>query len=325
VDFVGGNGIIQYMRNETRRLPKLIVMLGPTTCGKTSWSLGLAKKINGEIISADSRQIYKKMNIGTAKEPGEWRRDGLRKNYYIQDVPHHLIDFLDPGKFFTVAEFRDKAIKHAKLAYANKRIPIIVGGTGLYIHSVVDNLQIPRVPPNRKLRKSFEEKSASELLAWLENLDSKTAKSVDPKNKRRIIRALEVCILSGQPFSQQQEKGESIFDTLQIGIEVPREVLYERIDKRVDSMIQQGLVEEVRNLLKQKYTWSLPSMSGIGYRQFKKYFDGIDELDEVIRKLKRDTRRYSKRQTSWFKRDPRIKWFTKYEDAEREVLEFLGK
>jgi len=313
------------MRQENRKLPKLIVILGSTTCGKTSWSIRLAKKINGEIISADSRQIYKKMTIGTAKSPGEWKRNGIRRTYYIEDVPHHLIDFLDPGKFFTVAEFRDKAIKYAKMAHANARIPIVAGGTGLYIHSVVDNLQIPRVPPNRKLRKSFEEKTPSELLTWLENLDSKTAQSVDPKNKRRIIRALEVCILSGEPFSAQQKKGESIFDTLQIGIEVPREVLYERIDNRVDEMIQQGLVEEVRNLLRQKYSWSLPSMSGIGYRQFKKYFEGIDELDEVIRKLKRDTRRYAKRQASWFKRDPRIKWCLEYEEAERSVVEFLEK
>ncbi|MFA6427153.1 MAG: tRNA (adenosine(37)-N6)-dimethylallyltransferase MiaA [Candidatus Magasanikbacteria bacterium] len=309
---------------QTEQFPKLVVLLGATTCGKTDWGLRLAKKHNGEIISADSRQIYQKMTIGTAKVPGEWRRSGLRKVYYVEDIPHYLVDFLDPGKSFTVAEFRDEAVKHVKASHKAQRIPFVVGGTGLYIHSLVDNLEIPRVPPNKKLRDSFEEKSLEELLAWLKNLDPKTAETVDPNNKRRIVRALEVCILSGEPFSGQQKKGEPLFDILQIGIDVPRDVLYERIERRVDIMIKEGLVEEVRNLLRQKYTWHLPSMSGIGYRQFKEHLENNGELDEAIENLKRDTRHYAKRQLTWFRRDQRIKWCATYDEAQKLVEEFLG-
>ncbi|MFH1946561.1 MAG: tRNA (adenosine(37)-N6)-dimethylallyltransferase MiaA [Candidatus Magasanikbacteria bacterium] len=313
------------MRKETKKLPKLIVLLGPTASGKTTWGLKLAKNFNGEIISADSRQVYRKMDIGTAKAVGEWRRNGLRKTYYIEDVPHHLIDFLDTGKQFTVAEFRDKAVKYTKLALKGGKTPLIVGGTGLYIHSVVDNLKIPRIAPNRKLRKSLEEKSTEDLMKLLKNLDPKTAQTVDSNNTRRVIRALEVCILSGIPFSEQQIKGDQIFDVLQIGIEVPREVLYTRIGKRVDEMMKLGLLKEVENLLKQKYGWNLPSMSGIGYRQFREFFENKRELDEAIELLKRDTRRYAKRQTSWFKRDNRIVWCKEYREAEKLVNEFLKK
>jgi len=313
------------MRTETKILPKLIVILGPTASGKTDWGLKLAKKFNGEIISADSRQVYKKMNIGTAKIPGEWRRNGLRKTYYVEDIPHHLIDFLDPGKSFAVSDFRDHAIKYIKMTHKEGRIPLIVGGTGLFIHSVVDNLEIPRVPPNKQLRKSLEDKSNEELMKLLKTLDPKSAGTVDPKNTRRIIRALEVCILSGVPFSEQQIKGDPIFDVLQIGIKVSREILYERIDKRIEEMIKLGLLEEVKNLLKQKYDWSLPSMSGIGYRQFRGYLAGEFDLEKVIELFKRDTRRYAKRQITWFKRDPRIKWCHEYKEAEKLVNDFLNK
>lgn len=309
---------------DNKKLPKVIVFLGPTACGKTNWSIRAAKSNNGVVISADSRQIYKKMDIGTAKELGEWRRDKLRKTYFIEDIPHHLIDFLDPGKRFSVAEFRDKAIKYVKMAYKNERIPMVAGGTGLYISALVDNLYFPRIPPNKKLRSSLEEKKNKELMRLLKQLDPVAAKEIDAKNKRRIIRALEVCILSGESFSGQKRKGEQLFDVLQIGIEIPREVLYERINKRVDQMMGMGLLKEIELLLKQKYSWDLPSMSGIGYSQFKDYFENKFGLDETIEKLKRDTRRYAKKQASWFRRDDRIKWCKDYEEAERLVREFLN-
>ena len=312
-----------YMRKETKKLPKLIVILGPTASGKTTWSLELAKKFNGEIISVDSRQIFKKMDIGTAKAKGEWRRNGLRRTFYIENIPHHLMDFLDPGKQFTVAEFRDKAIKYAKMAQAADRLPMLVGGTGLYISSVVDNFKIPRVAPNQKLRKGLEEKTNEDLLKLLKTLDAISANKVDVKNKRRIIRALEVCILSGTPFSEQQTKGDSIFDVLQIGIDVPREVLYNRINERIDEMMKLGLLKEVESLLKQRYGWNLPSMSGIGYRQFRDYFEDKSDLDTAIELLKRDTRHYAKRQLTWFKRDFRIKWCKECGEAEKLVEKFL--
>lgn len=310
-------------------LQKVIALVGPTASGKTDWSLRLAQKYNGEIISADSRQVYKKMDIGTAKIKGEWRWqagwNGLRRTYYSEDIPHHLIDFLDPGKQFTAAEFRDRAIKYIKLALKNEHIPIIVGGTGLYISALVDNLHIPRVLPNKKLRKGLEEKSNKELLELLRNFDPIGAEKIDQHNKRRLIRALEVCILSGRPFSEQQKRGEPMFQFLQIAPELPREILQERIEKRIEDMIEQGLIKEVEALIKQKYSWDLPSMSGVGYRQFENYFKGTKAIEQTIEELKRDTRRFARRQITWFKRDKSIHWCATYEEAEKLVSEFLKK
>jgi len=310
---------------ESNELPKLITVLGPTASGKTQWSIHLAREFGGEIISADSRQIYKKMDIGTAKPKGEWVRDGLHKTYVVEDIPHHLVDFLNPGNVFTAAEFRDKAIKHAKQIVKNQKIPFLVGGTGLYISSVVDNWQIPRVPPNGKLRRSLEEKNTADLLTLLHALDPVSAQNIDAQNKRRLVRALEVCIFSGQPFSSQRIKGDQLFSLLQIGIDVPREVLNQRIEERIDAMIVQGLLAEVAMMTKQKYGWSLPSMSGIGYRQFRAHLEGTESLERAIDLLKRDTRRFARRQMTWFRRDSRIQWCASYDDARALVKTFLQR
>jgi len=241
----------------------------------------------------------------------------------VEDIPHHIIDIIDPGKRFSVAEFRDKAVKYVKLIHKNNKIPIVVGGTGLYISSLVDNFHIPHVSPNKKLRQSLEEKPMDELFVLFQRMDPEGAKVIDKQNKRRLLRALEVCILSGEPFSQQKKKGEPLFDILQIGITVPREELHTRIDARVDQMIKLGLVKEVDLLLKQKYSWELPSMSGVGYRQFQEYFEKVKSLDECIDLLKRDTRRFARRQLTWFRRDSSIKWCTSLEEADVLVQSFL--
>ena len=311
------------MREEISSLPKIIAVVGPTTSGKTEWGLRIAKKFNGEVICADSRQIYKHMNIGTAKPAGEWKYTGLRRVYMVEGIPHHLIDFLNPGKVFTAAEFRDRAMKHIKKIIRAGKLPIIVGGTGLYIEALTDNFHIPRIPPNKKLRVSFEEKSTEELLAWLQNLDPDMALTIDAQNKRRLIRALEVCILSGKQFSKQKKKGDKLLNILTIGIAVPRDVLYQRIEKRVDTMIAEGLEDEVKYLVKQKYGWNLPSMSGIGYRHFRPLLEGTSTLDNVVEHLKRDTRRYAKRQITWFKRDQEIRWCDTIDEARKEIKDFL--
>lgn len=304
-------------------LQKLIVILGSTASGKTEWGLRLAKEFSGEIISADSRQIYKYMDIGTAKPAGEWRWHGLRRTFFVDDVPHHLVDFLNPGKIFTVVAFRDLAIKYIKMADRNNHMPFLVGGTGLYISALVDNWHIPRVQPNKKLRNSFEEKTNEELMRLLSTIDPDTAASIDTKNKRRIIRALEVSILSGESFSKQRSKGEPLFDILYIGIDVPKETLYQRIDLRIDRMIEDGLLAEVAGLVQKKYGWHLSSMNGIGYRQFRGYFEGVLGLDHAVALLKRDTRHFAKRQRTWFRRDKRIQWYATFEQAHDAVVAFL--
>jgi tRNA dimethylallyltransferase len=310
-------------------LPKIVVILGPTAAGKTAWSLNIAEKFSGGIISADSRQVYKKMDIGTAKEPGEWKwwwtSRGPRRSYMVGDIPHHLIDFLDPGKRFTVAQFRDRALKYIKLHLQQGSLPMVVGGTGLYISSVVDNLHIPQIPANSKLRRSLEEKDEEQLHILLQKIDPVSAEQIDQRNKRRMIRALEVSMFSGTPFSEQRKKGDPLFDVLQIGVAIDRELLYDRINQRVDMMMEAGLLDEIEALMKQKYSWELSSMSGVGYRQFQPYLAGECSLEDAVERLKRDTRHYARRQMTWFKRDKRIVWCSSYEEAEAHVAAFLGR
>ncbi len=307
-------------------LPKLIVLLGPTASGKTAWGLRLAKELKAAVISADSRQIYKKMTIGTGKPDGTWRPyDPTHEVYEVEGVPHFLMDIIDPGRPFTLSQFREEALTHIALVQSREQIPILVGGTGLYISSLVDNFRIPQVPPNKKLRKSLEEKTTPELLRLLKQLDPEALKFIDVKNTRRVIRALEVCMLTNESFTTQRKKDDPIFDILQIGIAIPREILYKRIDERVDEMVERGLVHEVDLLIKQRYGWDLPSMSGIGYRQFRAYIEEKVPLETIITHLKQDTHRFARRQMTWFRRDKRIQWVERYEDAENLIKEFLLK
>lgn len=311
---------------QAQKLPKLVVILGPTASGKTDFSIGLAKRFHGEIISADSRQIYKKMNIGTAKVRGLWQKDKStgEKVFVYENIPHYLVDFIDPGDEFSLAQFKELAVARAREILQRKKLPMLVGGTGLYIKSVVENLLIPAVPPNKKLRYSLEEKTNQELVKLLEKLDPMAVRAIDVDNKRRLIRALEVCIWTGKTFSGQQNKGEPLFDCLQIGLSVPRDELNNRIAERAEKMMERGLLEEVRALVKQRYGWNLPSMSGTGYKQFADYFAKKISLEEAVELLKRDTRRYARRQMTWFKRDTKIKWVSNIEDAAKLVKDFLN-
>mgnify|MGYP001610782170 CR=1 FL=1 len=311
-------------KSTDKPLPKLVVVTGPTAAGKTEWGLRLAKKFKGEIISADSRQIYTKMDIGTAKPQGEWRTRGQHRAYFVDGVRDHLVDFLDPGKQFTVVEFRDLVMKHINACARRDHRPFVVGGTGLYIQALVENYTIPRIPPNRKLRRSLEQKDTADLVQLLQILDADAAAKIDRRNKRRVIRALEVCILSGEPISAQQMRGEPIFDTLKIGVQIDREELYKRIDKRIEVMVRQGLLGEVQSLVRQRYAWELPSMSAMGYRQFRPYLEGKATLETVVEHLKRDTRHFARRQFTWFRRDKEIQWCKTYAQAERLVKKFLS-
>ncbi len=287
-------------------LPKIVFVVGPTAVGKTDVGIFLAKKFNGEIINADSRQVYKEMNIATAK-PARDDEKNRQKNFVSQGVVHHLVDFVKPKEDFTLSHFKDQANKAITEILSRGKLPIVVGGTGLYVWALVDNLDIPKVAPNLKFRKSFEEKSLDELVKLLHNIDVEAAKKIDLKNKRRVLRALEVAISSGESFARQTTKSAPIYDCFQIGLACPREDLYHRINIRVDKQMEDGLLEETKKL-SQKYLWQLPSMSSIGYKQLGFYLRGEMNLEEAIELLKRDTRRYAKRQMSWFKRDKRIVW-----------------
>jgi len=296
-------------------LPKLIVILGPTASGKTDLSLKLAKKFKGEIVNADSRQIYKGMDIGTGKVADK------------KGVKHYLLDVIDPDEEFTLADYKKQAVVAIRDILKRGKVPFLVGGTGLYIQSVVDNLNIPAVPPNKKLREQFEKetKKPGALAKWykkLLKLDPGAAKVVDAKNPRRIIRALEVCLATGKQFSKLREKGEPLFNVLQIGINLPRQKLYEKIDQRVEQMIKDGLVSETKKLFK-KYNPELPSMNGIGYKEMGEPLNGKYDLAEAAQKIKYRTHAYARRQMTWFRRDKRIKWIKNYKEAEKKIGKWL--
>ncbi len=289
-------------------LPKVIAIVGPTSSGKTSLGLLLAKEFDGEVISADSRQLYKKMDIGTAKPSGEWKERQGKKVYLVEGIPHYMVDIADPGNEISLADFKQQAVDHINDILSRGKLPIIVGGTGLYIWSIVDNLSMPAIAPNKTLRRSLGARSLPDLLLWLEKVDPKSYKTVDRQNPRRVIRALEVAILSGESFTEQRQKAEPLYDVLQIGLKRELPELYARIDTSVDEQLRRGLVTETESLLKQKYGWSLPSMSSIGYKQIGEYSQGVCTLEQAVVEIKMATHRYAKRQMTWFKRDKRICW-----------------
>ncbi|MBI2676633.1 MAG: tRNA (adenosine(37)-N6)-dimethylallyltransferase MiaA [Candidatus Yanofskybacteria bacterium] len=293
--------------------PKLVVILGPTASGKTSLSLKLAKKFNGEIVSADSRAIYKGLNIGSAK-PTKKEMAG---------IPHHLIDVVPPNKTLTLAQYKKLALAQIRYIASHERVPFLVGGTALYIYSVIDNWLIPEVSPNKKLRAKLEKLSAEKLYEKLVKKDPEAKKFVDPKNKRRIVRALEVIAATGKPFSQQREKGPKLFDVLILGIKKSPKETKKIIVKRTRQMLKAGLVAEVKNLLKKGYSPKSPALSGIHYKEIIEYLNKKISLPEAVSLINKNDEQLVRRQMQWFKKDSRIRWIKSQKEAEKLVKTFL--
>ena len=292
----------------------LIVVAGPTAVGKTALSLRLAEACEGEIVSADSRLFYRGMDVGTAKPTPEERAR----------VPHHLIDVADPDETVGLAEFQALGYAAIEGIHARGKVPILVGGTGQYVRAVVEGWSIPRIPPDAALRAALEAEAQREgveqLHARLARLDPEAAQRLDPRNVRRVIRALEVCLLTGRPISEQQRKRPSHYRILQIGLTMERSALYARADRRIEAMMATGLEDEVRGLLEAGYGFHLPAMSGLGYAQFRPYFEGRATLEEVVAEIKRATRRFIRQQYNWFRlTDPAIRWFSVAETTAEEV------
>ncbi len=301
-------------------LPPLIVILGPTASGKTELALRLAKKFSGFIISADSRQIYQGMDIGTSKPEGKLKKIKGEKIFFVQDIPHFMIDIIPPDQEFTLADYQKQVYK---ILATSQKLPFLVGGTGLYISAIVDNYQLPRGKIDKKLREKLNKQTNKELLEKLKQLDPSTYMVIDKNNKRRLVRALEYVITNKQSFARAQKKGSPLFNTLQLGIKIDREKLYQRIDRRVHQMIKAGLIDEVKKLLK-KYPPNLPAFDSIGYREIIDYLEGKINLEQAIKLIQQNTRRYAKRQLTWFKRDSRIHWIENTRQAEKLIKEFIS-
>jgi tRNA dimethylallyltransferase len=288
-------------------LPNLIVILGPTTSGKSSLGIALAQRWRGEVVSADSRQVYRGLDIGTAKvTPAERAL-----------VPHHLLDVVDPQEVYTVSHFQNDAIEAINTILARGNLPLLVGGSPHYIQAIADHLDMPHIPPQLELRAQLASRPLATLLTQLEDLDPQSAATIDRQNPRRVIRALEVCIASGKPFSQQRGVTDPLYRCLLLGIQWPREILYKRIDMRVDERMQQGMVQETRNLLMQGISHERLEALGLEYRMTSLLLQGkFSNEDEMTQRLKYACHDFARRQLTWFRRDKRILWIDGTEENE---------
>jgi tRNA dimethylallyltransferase len=299
-------------------MKRVIAIVGPTGIGKSRLALHLAGKFRGEIVSADSRQVYRYMDIGTAKPTQE----------EMSAVPHHLIGIIDPDEEFSLAAYQEMAYKAIDDIHRRGKLPFLVGGTGMYVKAVMEGWRIPRVSPDKNFRynieKQIEERSIDEIYQELIAADPDAAAKIDRRNVRRVIRALEVHARTGQSFSRLGDKIAPDFITFIIGITAERSELYRIVDNRVDAMIKQGLVAEVENLLKKGYSPDLPSMSGIGYRRIIQYLNGELALAEAVRKIKTETHRFIRHQYAWFRlTDERIHWYNIGREINPEIEKTL--
>lgn len=284
---------------------KLIVIAGPTASGKTAVSIELAKLIQGEIISADSMQIYKHMDIGSAKVTRE----------EMQGITHYLVDELMPNEGFNVNRFQTMARLAMEKIYEKGKLPIIAGGTGFYIQAVTRDIDFSSTDQEYKIRERVEafynEKGEEALFAWLKTLDDASAETIHPNNVKRVKRAIEYFLLTGTKISEHnmsQKEKESPYDLHFFVLTMERDILYHRINRRVDLMIEKGLVEEVTKLKSMGYTRDMTAMQGLGYKEILDHLDGSISLDEAIYLIKRDTRHFAKRQLTWFRRENEVQW-----------------
>lgn len=313
------------MEEQSRR-QRIVCIVGPTACHKTELSIELAKRIGGEIVSADSVQVYFGMNIGSAKPTIEER----------QGIPHHLIDCLPiDTPEFSASMFRQLATSAIEEILSRGRIPIVVGGSGLYVNALTYPLgfAVPKDDAARENAVCEYDQSAEGAYARLKRVDPITAERLHPNDKKRIVRALEVFDCSGRPLSsygadfQNTEGKQASFEPMIVGLTMDRELLYQRINLRVDLMMERGLLAEARAIYDANYNRVLPAMKSIGYQQLFAFFEGICTLDKAVEKIKQDTRHFAKRQLTWFKRDERIVWHdvTNWDDRKHELIVQLAR
>jgi len=292
----------------------LVAVIGPTAAGKSQLALNLAQNFQGEIINADSRQVYRYMDIGTAKPTSA----------ELSLIRHHLVDLINPDESFSLAIYQRLAFEAIEDIQQRNKLPLLVGGSGLYVWSVIEGWQIPPIPPNAEFRQGLEkrakEKGGYTLFQELQKVDPVAATMIMPGNLRRIIRALEIFQKTGRPVSELWQKQPPPYPILIIGLTMQRDNLYHRVDSRIDEMIKQGLVDEVKELMAKGYGLDLPSMSGIGYKQIAMFIQGDMDLTSAIEQIKKETHRFARHQYAWFRPgDARIHWLNEYDDVPEEA------
>jgi len=310
----------------SKELPKIIVILGPTASGKSDLAIAIAKKFNGEIISADSRQVYREMDIGTGKVPRDknTKYKILNTRYFYQGILHHLLNVASPKYRFTVAQYKKLALAAIKKIQYQNKIPILCGGTGFYIRAITDNLAIPEVKPDLKLRAQLEKKSTAELFSKLEQFDPVRAATIDSQNPRRLIRALEIVYKTNTTVPGL--KPDPQFDVLFIGVKKSPAQLKKLIHARLLKRIKQGLVREVENLRKSGVSWKRLDDFGLEYRWVAKFLQKKISREEMILRLQKDIEHYAKRQMTWFKKYPgkKVHWVSNKNQAERLIKKRLA-
>lgn len=276
----------------------VVVILGPTGSGKTTLAIELARRLNGEIISQDSRQIYCYMDIGTAKPTPEER----------SAAPHHGLDLVSPNETWTLAQQQKLTRMHIDLLHSQGKVPLLVGGTGQYLRAIIEGWRVPEVPPQPKLRSHLAKIPVEELYERLSHLDPESAKKIMPRDARRIIRALEVFTVTGEKLSSQQGKERPPYDFRIYGLTLDRGQLYDRLDRRIETMLQRGLLDEIRSLIERGYVWELPALRSIGYGEFEPYFTADRSLAECLERLRYNTHDFARGQYVWFRRIENVEW-----------------
>ncbi|MBI2098382.1 MAG: tRNA (adenosine(37)-N6)-dimethylallyltransferase MiaA [Candidatus Wildermuthbacteria bacterium] len=287
---------------------KVVVIVGPTASGKSELAVKLARRFDGEIVSADSRQVYRGLDIGSGKITQK----------ETMGIPHHLLDVASPKRTFTVAQYQRRAIQAIASISRRNKLPFFVGGSPFYIYAVVDGIVIPEVKPNTKLRQELEKLSIEELYEKLKSLDPARANTIEQKNKRRLVRALEIVLTTGKPISPLQKNAPS-FDVLMLGIRRSPEELKKRIKKRLDKRLRQGMIREVERLHREGVSWRRLEAFGLEYRYIAQFFQGKITKQEMITRIQKESEAFVRRQMVWFKKDPRIHWISIYAEAKRLV------
>jgi len=315
-----------------KTLDRVLVILGPTSSGKSDVAIRLAKKFDGEIISADSRQIYKGLDIGTGKVKGLFKSVILSERseskdliFYSDNIPHYLIDIVSPKTDYNVSKFKKDAEETIKDILRRKKLPIICGGTGFWIKAIVDDVDFPKVKPNTELRRKLDRKNTEELFKILQKLDPERAKNIDAKNKVRLIRAIEICETLGKVPSLNYESRTANYYFLQIGIDISKDKLHQNIKKRLEKRFKEGMIKEVENLHESGLSWKKIRSFGLGYFWIPLFLQGKISQKELFEKVLGAEKDYAKRQMTWFKKDKRIKWLKDCKRIGKETNIFIKK